>query len=284
MFLLDNALAELTITDGEFTKISKYVYDNFGINLPPQKKGMLQSRLRKLVFEGNFTTFDEYFNYVVNDKTGDAASGLINAVSTNHTFFFREKDHFDFFYNVALPELKASLSAKNEKDVRIWSAGCSSGEEPYTLAMIMIEFFGMHYSMYDAGVLATDISTKVLKEAMKGIYPLDKTKLIPPGMKHKYFLSSGENLEVNATLKKEVVFKRLNLMNPTFPFKKPFHAIFCRNVMIYFDAETRKALVDKFYRHLIPGGYFFIGHSETLGRTNTQFEYVMPALYRKPLK
>lgn len=282
MSLFNKTLSELTITDSEFTKIAKYVYDNFGINLPPQKKGMLQSRLRKLVFEGDFSTFNEYFDYVVNDKTGDATSNLINAVSTNHTFFFREKDHFDFFNNVALPEITENLAVKNEKDVRIWSAGCSSGEEPYTLAMIMMNFFGPQYSMYDAGVLATDISTKVLKEAMRGSYPIDKTKLIPPAMKHKFFVSKGETLEVNSLLKKEIVFKRLNLMNATFPFKKPFHAIFCRNVMIYFDTETRKALVDKFYKNLIPGGYFFIGHSETLGRTNTQFEYVMPALYRKP--
>lgn len=275
----------MELKDTEFKKLSQLIYDRFGIHLASHKQGMMAARLNKIVNKLNIISFDSYYDYVLNDTTGRAASDLINAIATNHTFFNREKEHFDFFIKVSLPEILAILKEQNSRDIRVWSAGCSSGEEPYMLVMLMMEYFGKEYGLWDAGVLATDISEKVLNMARSGVYPLERVHSLNPQIKLKYFTKvAKEQFKISSTVAKEVIFRRLNLMNTVFPFKKKFHAIFCRNVMIYFDQKTRNELIRRFWDNLEPGGYFFIGHSETLGRNNEIFNYVMPAVYQKKRK
>ncbi len=269
------------ITDREFEKMQRLIYDQFGIKLTEQKKTLLVSRMQKLFRTRGINSFSEYYDYIVNDKSKAALTELVNYISTNHTFFYREHDHFDFFSQYALPEFIHKLQARRSKDLRIWSAGCSSGEEPYLLVMLMMEALGSEYHNWDAGILATDISMKVLEIAKRGIYEKERLDLLPDKYKKKYFIKLDENrYEVKPEVRKEVTFGKFNLMNDTYPFKKPFQMIFCRNVMIYFDEVTREKVVNRFCNVLEVDGYFFIGHSETIRRFN-QFDYIKPALYRR---
>lgn len=272
----------IEIKKEEFQLLRDLVYDKIGINLTEEKRNLLMGRLQKLLRKYNLDTFRDYYNFVKTDKSGDALSELANSISTNHTFFYRENDHFEFFQKSVLPELSQKMKREKINDIRIWSAGCSSGEEPYTLIMLMMEFFGSDYQKLSAGILATDISENALGIARKAVYPFERVKSMPEIYKKKYFKKlPNDEYEVVDIVKKEVTYRRFNLMNKQFPFKKAFDIIFCRNVMIYFDQPTRQTLVDKFYRHTAPGGWFFIGHSESLNRINTGYKYIMPALYRK---
>ncbi|NMB42987.1 MAG: protein-glutamate O-methyltransferase CheR [Clostridiales bacterium] len=269
----------ITITDEEFEKLAKFIKSNYGINLKEEKKSLVMGRLRKVLHQKNMSSFSEYLDYVLSDKTGEAVSDMVNRITTNHTYFMRESKHFEFFKEEVLPYLKKKVS---DKDLRIWSAGCSTGEEPYTLAMIIDEFFGKEKLFWNTQILATDISSKVLDVAKKGVYNNDSIAKMPSEKRLKYFKKiSDEKSEVVDQIKKEVIFARLNLMNETFPFKKKFHTIFCRNVMIYFDSKTKMDLVNRFYEITEPGGYLFIGHSESLIRSQTKYKYIMPAVYRK---
>jgi len=268
-----------TITNAEFKKLADYIKENYGINLKEEKISLVTGRLHGILAQNNLNSFSEYYDYVVSDKTGNAAAALINKITTNHTFFMREADHFYFFKERVLPWLKSTVK---DKDMRIWSAGCSTGEEPYTLAMIIDEFLGKEKMWWDAKVLATDISSKVLSEAAKGIYSSDKISTLPSYWKLNYFkkMESGEYNLVDR-IRNEVIYRKLNLMDKVFPFKRKFHVMFCRNVMIYFDNETKRELVNKFYELTEYGGYLFIGHSESLIREETKYKYIMPAVYRK---
>ncbi len=270
------------ISDQEFGAIRKLVYDKFGINLTDQKKTLVVGRLQKVLRERNFATFKEYFNWLTTEKSGEGLDELANRISTNHTFFNREKAHFEFFSKTALPDLMARRQQLNQTEMRIWCAGCSSGEEPYTLMMLMMEHFGSALNQWNPMLLATDISATALKTAMAGVYPTDKVEQLPVALRNKYFQKQPDGtMVVKDVVRKRIFFRRHNLMDATFPFKKQFDTVFCRNVMIYFDRETRNTLVAKYYKHTAEGGYLFIGHSETLGRDDSQYKYVMPAVYRK---
>lgn len=272
----------MAISDAEFSRLRDLIYQRFGINLTEQKRSLLVGRLQKLMRQLNLPTFSAYFDYLDNDKTEAGLSELVDLISTNHTYFNREKDHFDFFSQTALPTVIEKLKKENRKDLRIWCAGCSTGEEPYTLLMLMMEYLGTDYSSWDAGILATDISDRALTIARHGTYATDRVMQLPEPLRRKYFTAAGQGeMAVVDKIKKEATFRRFNLMNETFPFKKPFQMIFCRNVMIYFDQITREALVSRYHQHTEPGGYLFIGHSETLGRSQTLYRYLKPALYQK---
>jgi chemotaxis protein methyltransferase CheR len=272
----------MTITDSEFKLLRTLVYEKFGINLTEQKRSLLVGRLQKYIQGLGFTSFKDYFDYLNTDKTLKGLDELINRISTNFSYFYRENAHFDFFSQKALPELINTLKVKQAKDIRIWTAGCSTGEEPYMLIMLMMEYLGLDYPNWSAGLLATDISEKVLTFAKQGLYPADRTSKVPNKILTKYFTKMPENMmAVNSKIKNELTLRRFNLMNAVFPFKQPFHMIFCRNVMIYFDKPTRDTLVKKFHKALAPGGYLFIGHSETIGRDQNDFRYIMPACYQK---
>ncbi len=272
------------LTESEFLAIRTLVYDRFGINLTDQKRNLVVGRLQKVLRIHHFSTFGEYLDFLNADTSGEALSDLIDRISTNHTFFFREPEHFRFMTAVALPLLSRTLAERHERDLRIWSAGCSSGEEPYSIVMTLQMFFGHAYKQWTAGVLATDISAHVLRHAARGIYPLERLAKTPADIRARYFEPvDADTIRVKPEVQADVTFRRLNFMSESFPFKKPFHIIFCRNVMIYFDAPTRAALMKKFYDVLAPGGYLLIGHSESLGRDSVYFDYVQPAVYqRKP--
>jgi chemotaxis protein methyltransferase CheR len=269
----------IAITEKEFKQLTEYIEKNWGIHLRKEKKILLINRLHNIVVENNCKTFSEYLNLLQSDKTGKVVSSFINKITTNHTFFMREVDHFDYFKNKVLPYLTSNV---RDKDLRIWSAGCSSGEEPYTLAMILDEYFGKDKMWWDTKVLATDISDTVLEKAKAARYLDEQIEPLPPSWKMNYFKKIGdESNEIVSSIKNEVIYRRFNLMDNNFPFKKKFHVIFCRNVMIYFDNITKIKLINKFCDITEPGGYLFIGHSESLNRENPRYKYVFPAVYRK---
>ena len=269
----------INITHNEFNCLAEYIYSNYGIHLKDEKKSLVMGRLQNVLMQANCQSFTEYYDYVLTDKSGQAAVTLMNKITTNHTFFMREPDHFKYFKEAVLPYLKDKSTSR---DLRIWSAGCSSGEEPYTLAMIVDEFLGKDKALWDAKILATDISEKALAQAKNGIYATKDIAALPYSWKLNYFNAfENNNSAVTDKLKKEVIYRKFNLMTPTFSFRKKFHVIFCRNVMIYFDEKTKLELVSKFYDAMEIGGFLFIGHSESLNRETTKFKYVMPAVYRK---
>lgn len=272
----------MAISDKEFDLMRGLIYQKFGINLSDEKKSLLVGRLQKILRTEGFHSFDQYYEDLLNDKSGRAISKLIDNISTNHTYFNREKAHFDYFRDHALPEVLTRLRREKSTDLRIWCAGCSSGEEPYMLLMLMHEVMGEGYRHFDAGILATDISDRILNTAKQGIYPVERIEALSDQQKRKYFTRCGpDHVQVSEEIRREAVFRRFNLMNDRFPFKKQFHIIFCRNVMIYFDRETRDSLVRRFHATTEQGGYLFIGHSETLGREQPLYEYIIPAAYRK---
>ena len=280
--LSDMPVSKMGISDREFRLIRDLVYKRFGINLTPEKRALLVGRLGKLLRKQGFRSFQEYYKYLLSDTSGRALDSLVNRISTNFTFFYRESDHFEFFSTVVLPEMTKMISGENHRDLRVWCAGCSTGQEPYTLQMLIREYFGTGYATWDAGLLATDISAKALETAVRGVYPDDGLEKLPKPLKRKYFRKKGDGTcGVVDELKREITFRRFNLMNERFPFRKPFHVVFCRNVMIYFDQPTRDGLIRRFYESMVPGGYLFIGHSETLGRKQALYEYVRPAVYKR---
>jgi len=270
------------ISDKDFDAIRKLVYDNFGINLTEQKKTLVVGRLQKVLNQRGFDTFRAYYDWLINDKTGEALDELSTRISTNHTFFYREHAHFEYFTETTLPAMVARREKVHDPGMRIWCAGCSSGEEPYTLMMLMMEFFGAKLAQWKPVLLATDISAAALRNAMAGVYDADRVSELPAQLRNRYFEKTGDGqLRVVDAVRQNIVFRRHNLMDKTFPFKKKFDSVFCRNVMIYFDRPTRNNLVTKYHQHTAPGGNLFIGHSETLGRGETPWEYVKPAVYIK---
>ncbi|AHH13544.1 protein-glutamate O-methyltransferase [Borrelia nietonii YOR] len=270
----------IKINQEELSKLTKIIYNNFGINLTEKKKLLIESRLSSIIKAKNLNSFTEYINYLENQKNQISLIELVDKISTNHTYFFREPNHFEFLENKLLPKMLKQM-AQSEEEIRIWSAGCSSGEEAYTIAMILNEYIDNNKIHCKVKILATDISITVLNEAKRGIYPEDRVKTLPKHLKSKYLNKLTSNkFEVKDILKKRIQFKKLNLMNEFFPFKKKFDLIFCRNVMIYFDEKTRNKLAEKFNQHLKDDSYLFIGHSETI-RGNKNLEYIMPATYKK---
>ena len=238
-------------------------------------------RLQKHLQTQGFTSFKEYYQDLVNDKSNKGLDDLINRISTNYSYFYRESAHFDFFSQTAFPEL-VNKQKNSSRDIRIWTAGCSTGEEPYMLIILMMEVLGIDYQNWHAGLLGTDISDRALKLAKEAVYPEDRVTKVPPVLRNRYFKNiANDMVAVQEKVKKELTLRRFNLMNTTFPFKKQFQIIFCRNVMIYFDKPTRMELVRKFHQITEPGGYLFIGHSETIGREQNLYRYVMPACYQK---
>ena len=272
-------MTTLNISNQEFQQIAQYIHAHYGIHLKDEKKTLLVGRLQQLVHKLEMNSFSEYYNYLVTDRTGNAAKSLINHISTNHTYYMRESDHFFFLRDHCLPQISPQ---KSNRDVRIWCAGCSSGEEAYTLAMILEDFYGSQLPSWDKKLLATDISTQALEKAITGTYSADAVGSLPVLWRTKYLRKvSNLQYEILPKIKEEILFRRFNLMAPTLPFKKKFHAIFCRNVMIYFDGPTKDKLIQQFYEATEPGGYLFLGLSESIDRNLFGYKYVQPSIYRK---
>jgi chemotaxis protein methyltransferase CheR len=258
------------------------VTQNFGIQLPPEKKALLESRLFKLKNDNmgrpELASDEAFLKYIREDKTGKGLAMLAEAITTHHTFFMREADHFSFYEKEVLPYLEKSI---RDGDVRTWCAASSTGEEAYTLAMMLEDHFGSMPG-WETTLLATDLSKDVLEIGKNGVYSAESVKTLPALWQNSYFQRTIDGkYQVVDKLRQKVLFRRFNLMTPVFPFKRPFHVIFCRNVMIYFDTPTRDNLVRKFAEFLEPGGYLFIGHSEVIDRHKSDFDYVMPSIYRK---
>ncbi|MCB0278124.1 MAG: protein-glutamate O-methyltransferase CheR, partial [Calditrichaeota bacterium] len=222
-----------------------------------------------------------YYDHVVADTSGLALSTLINRISTNHTYFYRESAHFHFFTG-ELDKIILAQEQSGQRSIRIWSAGCSSGEEAYTLGMILDDVMGAVAHNWELGILATDISENALQKASLAVYPDENVRNLPLNFKFKYLSAQpGKQWKVNRQVQDKVMFRRFNLMNEHFPFKRRFHAIFCRNVMIYFDQQSKDRLLRNFSLYLYNGGKLFLGLSESLGRTNKDFKYVQPGIYEK---
>ena len=275
---------QYVISNEEFELFRSLIYDTCGINLQLSKKELVKARLSKRLPKVGTNSFNDYYKYVTKtDKTGKELIHLIDSISTNKTDFFREIKHFDFLNTTLLPELIAKKE-KNDKKLRIWCAASSSGEEPYTLAITVLNHIKPSNG-WDIKILATDISTEILQKAVTGIYKMETLKDIPPGTVSAHFskviVDNAHCYEAKDHLKNLITYRRFNLMTEKFPFKNPFDFIFCRNVMIYFDLETQHRLVSKFYDCLPKNGYLFIGHSETLSKSNSSFKYTQPAVYQK---
>lgn len=267
------------MTEAEYHKLAQLIYSVSGISLKDSKQALLTSRLAGVLAQSGRKSFTDYYNSLIADTSGASVAALVDRITTNHTYFMREPAHFNFFRDTVLPHLKKTVA---DRDLRVWSAACSTGEEPYTLAMILDEFLDTEKSRWDCQVLATDLSEKVLKDASRGVYTAERIEPLPPMWKQRYLtrLPDG-NYEIMDRIKKEVIYRRFNLIEPVYPFRKKFHVIFCRNVMIYFDAETRAAIINKLYDMTEPGGYLFIGHSEAIDRAKSKYKYILPAVYRK---
>jgi len=274
---------DIALSEKDFCKISKLVYDHCGINLHDGKKELVRARLAKRLRLGKFRTFPEYMKHVLEDETGVEFSVLIDSLSTNLTSFFREPQHFEFIQSKFLPLLLERKKLHNCK-IRAWSAGCSSGEEPYSIAVVLLDAI-QGRGRWDIKVLATDISTSMLEIAKTGIYDKGKVEPVPSLQRQKYLVphrSKGQKVfEVSNVLRDAVIFRYLNLMND-WPIKGPLDFIFCRNVMIYFDKSTQSRLINRFWDLLDTGGVLFTGHSESLTGIEHKFKYVQPTIYMKP--
>lgn len=267
------------MTEQEFVRIASFVKNKYGIDMK-KKKAIVEGRLENYVKAGGWTTYTSYMDAVTKDKTGSLEKKLIDLLSTNHTYFMRESEHFDFLRSDVLPWLKEK--EKNNKDLHIWCAASSSGEEPYTLAMVLMDFFGLEHNKWDTQILATDVSTEILQQAINGIYTREQIEPLPEHWKRRFFrnVSGSENYRVTEELRKQVMFRKFNLMDP-FPFRKKLHVVFIRNVMIYFDDATKKELLQKIYDHMEVGGYLFLGKTETINRESIPFQLVTPSIFRK---
>lgn len=269
------------MTDLEFRRISMYLKDRYGIDMT-HKKEIMDGRLSNMIRIRGFDNYDAYMNALMQDPSGEMEKELVNLLSTNHTYFMREFEHFEYMKKVVLPYLRKK--EENIQDLRIWCGAASSGEEPYTLAMLLVDFFGLEHDKWDTTVLATDISTEVLQTAVRGVYKKEQIAELPDNWKRRFFRSVGEGeyFAITDELKNEVLFRQFNLMDD-FPFRKKLHVIFLRNVMIYFDRPTKQNLIKKLYDVLEPGGYLFVGRTETIEKGNVPFELVEPSIFRKPL-
>lgn len=271
----------MQLSDREFKQISDLVYSLVGIKLSAEKKTLVIERLQKVIRNGGFGSFHEYYEYVLADASGREIVNLIDRISTNHTFFFREKHHFDFMRQTWLPQIIARGERCGQKELRIWSAGCSSGEEPYSIALLLADHPALQQG-WKVKILATDIAVSVLEKAAAGIYEQTALAGLSEAGRRKHFQKLPDGRwQAGKSLREMIMFRRLNLINETYPFRNQFHLIFCRNVMIYFDDKTRAGIVQRFHKHLDGQGYLFIGHSETLNQYTALFTHVQPAIYSK---
>jgi chemotaxis protein methyltransferase CheR len=255
-----------------FPELSRWVYEAAGIVLPHSKVGLVRSRLQRRLRETGFESFPEYFRWATASDAGDERTRMIDLLTTNKTHFYRESAHFEF--------LRASLGTPplDQPRLQIWSAGCSTGEEPYTLSAILRSALTADRSFR---ILATDLSTRVIRSAQVGQYPVRQAQDVPAELRRHLFEAAGDDtLRVRDEVRRPVSFARLNLLHP-WPMQRPFQVIMCRNVMIYFDHATRERLVHRFTQHLAPGGYLFVGHSESLNGIDHDLRYVRPAVYRR---
>ncbi|PLX84986.1 MAG: chemotaxis protein CheR [Desulfuromonas sp.] len=279
----------MNLATKDFQRLSTFIYDNVGIKMPPAKRTMLEGRLAKRLRSLGLKSYGEYCDFLFSDQGQQSELiHMIDVVTTNKTDFFREPSHFDFLSRTALPDLVASLGIGGPRKLRLWSAGCSTGEEPYTLSMVLSEFRERQPELgLDFRIVATDISTRVLEVARRAVYHHDRIEPVPAPLRKKYLLRSRDRqnplVRVHQDLRTPIRFGRLNFMDPDFGFRERMDVIFCRNVIIYFDKATQERLLQKFCRYLNRGGYVFLGHSESLHGFDVPLEQVAPTVFRYSL-
>ena len=279
------AWAEGSLSNKQFTALSSLIHQVVGIQLPQAKKVMLEARLRKRLRVLGMDSYSDYCDFVFGQgPMGPEMIHLIDVVTTNKTDFFREPQHFEYLVRVALPALARESDAGTSRPLMVWSAGCSTGEEPYTLAMVLAEYAEAHAG-FSSAILATDICTEVLEHAKRAIYKTELIDPIPPALRRKYLLMSKDRqqglVRVVPGLRDQVRFRRLNFLEGDFGMREPMDVIFCRNVFIYFDRPTQEAILNRFARHLAPRGFVFLGHSESINGLDVPLQQEAPTVYRK---
>ncbi len=270
-----SVFSPMTISDADFRKLVHFVRSNYGIDLS-QKRQLITGRLSVTIKQLGYKNFSEFVDHVLQTRDEKEITLLLNKLTTNYTFFMREQDHLDYFSQKIIPDIVRRH--ERDKSLAIWSAGCSSGEEPYNISMYLLDYLGAQASQWDTRILATDISAQALNTARQGIYELPDT--IPAEWRRKYFtdLKNGRHA-IAPAIKNNVIFQTFNLMDPI-RFRRKFDVIFCRNVMIYFDQPTKDSLVQRFYEATNPGGYLLISYSENLS-PNTPYRRLAPATFQK---
>ena len=279
--IAENREREFEFTDRDFAFLRDVVMEHSGISLGEQKRQLVYGRLTRRLRQLRLDSFRQYCAYV--EQHLDAELGeLINAITTNLTSFFRENHHFEHLADSALPETQARNAATHR--LRLWSAGCSTGEEPYSIAMTVAETLGSSASGWDARILATDIDSQVVAKAQAGVYPQDRIEGISPPRQRRWFSrGTGPNsgkVRISRDLQELIAFRQLNLLKD-WPMRGPFDIIFCRNVVIYFDKETQRTLFNRYADMLVPNGYLYVGHSESLHRISDRFKLIGKTIYQR---
>ncbi|MBW9116302.1 chemotaxis protein CheR [Rhizobium cauense] len=269
------------ISKRNFDKLARFIYDYSGIKMPPTKLTMLEGRLRRRLRATNHVTFDDYCDFLFHEDGLEQESVyLIDAVTTNKTDFFREARHFEYMQQVALP----ALAASGVRTVRTWSSACSTGAEPYTMAMVLEEFTEARSDL-NYSILATDLSTDVLQTAQRGIYAEDLVQPVPRDLHRKYIMVAKQpgrrEIRISPLLRSRVGFARMNLMDDKYPVGDAMHMIFCRNVLIYFDKPTQSAVLTRLCNCLVKGGYMFIGHSESITGFDLPLKQVSNTVFQR---
>ena len=282
-----NNLLPKPMTEATFRQFSRFIQTQFGIKMPGVKKNMLQTRLQKRMRCLCINSYDEYRDYVFSPRgQQEELQHMIDVVTTNKTDFFREPKHFNFICETVIPTLIGFLPEEAPTHVSVWSAGCSSGQEPYTLAMVFSELAEIYHNLRFS-ILATDLSMKMLQTASDAIYPSEEVKPISMKLKKKYLLRSKDGpknlVRITPKIRSLVTFRRLNLMADDFEMRETMDIIFCRNVLIYFERSDQEKIVARLCRQLNPGGFLFIGHSETLGGMDVPLTPVIATVYRKTI-
>jgi chemotaxis protein methyltransferase CheR len=276
----------MQLNDEDFKFICQFVYETTGIVLNDSKREMLYRRLTRIVRERKLNSFGEYCQ-LLRDQGEQEKDFFINAITTNLTSFFRENHHFEYLKDEELPALmkKKVANSSGKKRLRVWSSASSTGEEPYSIAITLLEAMHKVLSQWDVKILATDIDSNVLAKGKAGVYDANRVEDIPKNIKQSYFFQgcgkSSQSVKVHDKLKEIITFKQLNLLHD-WPMKGPFDVIFCRNVIIYFDKKTQQELFARYYEMLAPGGLLFLGHSENLGHYQQYFSNVGRTIFRKP--
>lgn len=271
------------ISDAEFHMIADFVYREFGIRFADQKKSLVEGRLSKVWKEGEYRSIRSYLDDVKNDQSGRKLQEMMNRLTTNHSYFFRENQLLTYFSQNGGFQSLGFMPHQANPDIRIWSAGCSEGQEPYSIAITLLEYFGSNLKPLNPLILATDISERALMKAVNGIYTKSEidenvNKLF---LNHYFDSIDRDRFQVKKTIRDMILFRRFNLNNEVYPFKNQFDIIYCRNVMIYFDSESKEKIISKFYRYAKPGGYLVIGCSESLNNLKHPFKQVAGSIYRK---
>ncbi|MGH7266333.1 MAG: CheR family methyltransferase [Candidatus Rokuibacteriota bacterium] len=277
---------QLRITEAEFQRFRALVSRQTGIALGDTKRQLVCSRLGRRLRHYGYATFSEYYEHLMaRDPDGEELGRMINAITTNKTDFFREPHHFAFLRTEALPRLAARAVGRDGRRLRIWSAGCSSGEEAYSIALTVLEGLPSPWS-WDARILASDIDTEMLTRGAEGVYAEDRIAPVSAALVERYFARGRAEhrgyVRVRRSVRELVTFRRINLRDESWPIRTVFDGIFCRNVIIYFDRALQQVLVARLIAALKPGGYLFLGHSESLLGMQLGLEHLGHTIYRKP--